>query len=90
MTERDQQRPYPEGFANPVPTYPSITAGARDANGNLPPPSRGSIFGQPPGSYAVVGNYILPLMACVVDGTVAVIPGPGGVCGSLGIQVLRP
>lgn len=80
----------PKNFASPVATYPSISAGARDANGNLLPPSTGNIYGQPRGIYVVIGNYIPPLMVCVVDGTVAVIPGSGDVCAALGIPALRP
>jgi hypothetical protein len=34
------------------------------------------------------GNYIPFLTACVVDNTVAVIPGPAEVCAQLGIPSL--
>jgi hypothetical protein len=74
----------PDDFVSPPPGIPaerSVTQGApKDQNGKplWPDPA---IQG--------FGNYIPFLTACVVDDTVAVIPGPAEVCAQLGIPALE-
>lgn len=48
-------------------------------------------YGNPllPGGYASPGHYIPPLVECVIDNTVAVIPGPPETCAKLGIPALE-
>lgn len=67
----------PSGF---VPTAPFGNGDPRDTDH----------YGNPlaPGPNPHLGQYVPPLTACVVDNTVAVIPGPAEVCAQLGIPAL--
>ncbi|XAS67506.1 hypothetical protein V3C33_19125 [Micrococcaceae bacterium Sec5.7] len=69
----------PEGFISPTPGDMPTAEAVVDQNGKplFPDPALRSF-----------GNYIPFLTACVVDGTVAVIPGPSEVCAQLGIPAL--
>ncbi|MBT2535032.1 hypothetical protein [Arthrobacter sp. ISL-69] len=74
----------PEGFVSP-PDGPRgdrpLREGAdKDQNGN--PLSSGPVS-------IAIGHYVPFLTACVVDNTVAVIPGPAEVCARLGIPALE-
>ncbi|MBT2532377.1 hypothetical protein J7E83_09600 [Arthrobacter sp. ISL-48] len=69
----------PKGFISPPPGDLPTAEGVKDQNGKplFPDPALKSF-----------GNYIPFLTACVVDNTVAVIPGPPEVCAQLGIPAL--
>jgi hypothetical protein len=69
----------PEGFISPAPGAMPTVQGAKDQNGK-------PLFPDP--AIKAFGNYIPFLTACVVDNTVAVIPGPAEVCAQLGIPTL--
>jgi hypothetical protein len=69
----------PEGFVSPIPFAPGTVEGGKDQNGK-------PLFPDP--ALKTFGNYIPFLTACVVDETVAVIPGPPEVCAQLGIPAL--
>jgi len=70
----------PAGFVSPVPAPPTWNGKDRDQNGN--PITPGPNLHSP-------GHYIPPLAECVVENTVAVIPGPAQVCAHLGIPALE-
>lgn len=69
----------PEGFISPTPGAMPTVEGAKDQNGK-------PLFPDP--AIRASGNYIPFLTACVVDNTVAVIPGPAEICAQLGIPTL--
>lgn len=73
----------PEGFVSPPPgprgDRPLREGAEKDQNGNPLWPGPVSM---------ALGNYVPFLTACVVDNTVAVIPGPAEVCAQLGIPAL--
>jgi hypothetical protein len=73
----------PEGFVSPPPgprgDRPLREGADKDQNGN-------PLFDGPVSMS--IGNYVPFLTACVVDNTVAVIPGPAEVCAQLGIPAL--
>lgn len=69
----------PKGFISPTPGAMPTLEGVKDQNGK-------PLFPDP--SIKASGNYIPFLTACVVDNTVAVIPGPAQVCAQLGIPTL--
>lgn len=70
----------PKGFISPTPGVMPTAKGVKEQNGKplFPDPTLKSF-----------GNYIPFLTACVVDNTVAVIPGPAEVCAQLGIPALE-
>jgi hypothetical protein len=74
----------PEGFVSPPPgprgDRPLREGADKDQNGN-------PLFDGPVSM--ALGNYVPFLTACVVDNTVAVIPGPAEVCAQLGIPALE-
>lgn len=70
----------PKGFISPPPGAPATTEAGKDQNGK-------PLFPDP--AIKAFGNYIPFLTACVVDNTVAVIPGPAEVCAQLGIPALE-
>jgi hypothetical protein len=70
----------PEGFISPAPGAMPAVEGVKDQNGK-------PLFPDP--AIKAFGNYIPFLTACVVDNTVAVIPGPAEVCAKLGIPALE-
>jgi hypothetical protein len=70
----------PAGCVPPVPAPPTWNGKDRDQNGN--PITPGPNLHGP-------GHYIPPLAECVVENTVAVIPGPAQVCAHLGIPALE-
>lgn len=73
----------PEDFVSPPPGLPSertLSEVVRDQNGN-------PLYPDP--AIRAFGNYIPFLTECVVDNTVAVIPGPAEVCAQLGIPALE-
>jgi hypothetical protein len=57
-----------------------LTEAAKDQNGN-------ALYPDP--AIRTFGNYIPFLTECVVDNTVAVIPGPVEICAQLGIPALE-
>ncbi|WP_426986222.1 hypothetical protein [Pseudarthrobacter sp. Y6] len=69
----------PEGFISPTPGAMPTAEAVVDQNGK-------PLFRDP--ALRSFGNFIPFLTACVVDGTVAVIPGPAEVCAQLGIPAL--
>lgn len=71
----------PAGF---VPTAPV----GKDRGSGLPDTNQ---YGSPiaPGPNPLLGHYVPPLTACVVDNTVAVIPGGPEICARLGIPALE-
>jgi hypothetical protein len=70
----------PEGFVSPTPGAMPTVEGVKDQNGK-------PLFPDP--AIKAFGNYIPFLTECVVDDTVAVIPGPAEVCARLGIPALE-
>ncbi|WP_104175697.1 hypothetical protein [Arthrobacter sp. Y81] len=70
----------PEGFVSPTPGAMPTVEGVKDQNGK-------PLFPDP--AIKASGNYIPFLTACVVDNTVAVIPGSAEVCAQLGIPALE-
>lgn len=70
----------PDGFVSPDPVMP--TADPRDTGPDGKPlvPQQTSY---------IPGHYIPPLVECVVENTVAVIPGPPETCAKLGIPALE-
>ncbi|TLM80812.1 hypothetical protein [Pseudarthrobacter sp. NamE5] len=73
----------PDDFVSPPPGLPAertLTETMRDQNGN-------PLYPDP--AIRTFGNYIPFLTECVVDNTVAVIPGPAEVCAQLGIPALE-
>ncbi|XAS67532.1 hypothetical protein V3C33_19270 [Micrococcaceae bacterium Sec5.7] len=73
----------PDDFVSPPPGLPAertLTEAVRDQNGN-------PLYPDP--AIRAFGNYIPFLTECVVDNTVAVIPGPAEVCAQLGIPALE-
>lgn len=73
----------PDDFVSPPPGIPgerTLTEPARDQNGHPLYPDPG---------IRTFGNYIPFLTECVVDNTVAVIPGPAEVCAQLGVPTLE-
>ena len=70
----------PEGFTAPTPTTPTWNGMDRDAQGNPLIPERSDIG---------PGHYVPHLTECVVENSVAVIPGPSEVCAQLGIPALE-
>lgn len=73
----------PDGFVSPPPgprgERPLREGADKDQNGNPLWPGPVSM---------ALGNYVPFLTECVVDNTVAVIPGPSEVCAQLGIPAL--
>ena len=69
----------PEGSVSATPGAMPTVEGARDQNGK-------PLFPDP--AIKAFGNYIPFLTACVVDNTVAVIPGPANICAQLRIPAL--
>lgn len=69
----------PPGYKEPAPA-PAPTGTVTDAHGK-PATAFPNTFGP--------GHFVPELRACVVDDTVAVIPGPADVCSRLGIPVLE-
>lgn len=69
----------PSDFVVPTPTMPPADPRDTDQYGNPLVPS----------GYSFPGHYIPPLVECVVDNTVAVIPGPPETCAKLGIPALE-
>jgi len=73
----------PDGFVSPPPgprgDRPLREGADKDQNGNPLWPGPVSM---------ALGNYVPFLTECVVDNTVAVIPGPAEVCAQLGIPAL--
>jgi hypothetical protein len=69
----------PKGFISPPPGAPATAESVRDQNGK-------PLFPDP--AIKAFGNYIPFLTACVVDNTVAVIPGGPEICAKLGIPAL--
>ncbi|WP_307279579.1 hypothetical protein [Arthrobacter sp. W4I7] len=79
----------PDGLTNdliPAGFVPTPPAG-QDHGTEMPDTDQ---YGNPlrPGPNPNLGHYVPPLTACVVDDTVAVIPGPPEVCAQLGIPAL--
>ena len=73
----------PDDFVSPPPGLPAertLTETMRDQNGY-------PLYPDP--VIRTFGNYIPFLTECVVDNTVAVIPGPAEVCAQLGIPTLE-
>lgn len=70
----------PQGFVAPKPIMVESDPRDRDSNGK---PFPGQLVTNVP------GHYIPSLAECVIDNTVAVIPGSGDVCAKLGIPVLK-
>mgnify|MGYP003575620087 CR=1 FL=1 len=71
----------PEEFTSPAEVPMSETwTGDLDAEGNPMIPS---------GTLVTSGHYVPELTECVVDNSVAVIPGPAEVCAKLGIPALK-
>ena len=66
--------------ADPTPTTPTWNGMDRDAQGNPLIPERSDIG---------PGHYVPHLTECVVENSVAVIPGPSEVCAQLGIPALE-
>jgi hypothetical protein len=80
----------PDGITNDlIPTgfVPSPPVG-KDSGSELPDTDQ---YGNPlrPGPNPRFGQYVPPLTACVVDNTVAVIPGGPEICARLGIPTLK-
>lgn len=73
----------PEGFVSP----PYGPRGDRPLREGADKDQNGNPLWPGPVSMAL-GNYVPFLTACVVDNTVAVIPGPAEVCAQLGIPAL--
>lgn len=74
----------PAGF---VRTAPTADPGKKNPDGT-DNDKYGNPLG-PAGSNPLLGHYVPPLTACVVDNTVAVIPGGPEVCAHLGIPALE-
>ena len=74
----------PEDFVSPPPgprgDRPLREGADKDQNGNPLYPGPDNL---------ALGNYVPFLTACVVDNTVAVIPGPAEICAQLGIPALE-
>jgi hypothetical protein len=73
----------PDDFVSPPPNVPAertLSEVIRDQNGS-------PLYPDP--AIRAFGNYIPFLTECVVDNTVAVIPGPAEVCAELGIPTLE-
>ncbi|ALE04994.1 hypothetical protein AL755_04985 [Arthrobacter sp. ERGS1:01] len=70
----------PQGFVSPKPVMLESDPRDRDPNGK---PFPAQLVTNVP------GHYIPPLAECVIDNTVAVIPGASNVCAKLGLPVLQ-
>lgn len=75
----------PAGFVRPTPT---ADPGKSRENG-MPSNKYGNPLGGPAGSNKLIGHYVPQLTACVVDNSVAVIPGGPEICAHLGIPSLE-
>ncbi|TVU63957.1 hypothetical protein FQP90_08160 [Paenarthrobacter nitroguajacolicus] len=73
----------PDGFVSPPPgelsERTSVPGSGKDQNGK-------PLYDDP--NIRTFGNFIPFLTACVVDGRVAVIPGPADICSGLGVPSL--
>ena len=76
----------PPGF---VQTKPTADPSKSNANGGTPTDKYGNPLGGPAGSNKLIGHYVPQLTACVVDNSVAVIPGGPEICAHLGIPSLE-
>ncbi|CAM3319946.1 hypothetical protein PSET11_02074 [Arthrobacter ulcerisalmonis] len=72
----------PDGFITPAPKQAPEEWNGLDTDANGNPMLSG-------GTLVTSGHYVPELTACVVDNTVAVIPGPAEVCAKLGIPTLE-
>ena len=75
----------PAGF---VRTTPTADPGKSSANGR-PSDKYGNPLGGAAGTNKLIGQYVPQLTACVVDNSVAVIPGGPEICAHLGIPSLE-
>ncbi|WP_018763259.1 hypothetical protein [Arthrobacter sp. 135MFCol5.1] len=71
-----------------VKTKPTADPGKSNANG-MPSDKYGNPIGGPAGPNKLIGHYVPQLTACVVDNSVAVIPGGPEICAHLGIPSLE-